>query len=345
MKTSATNRKLRVLLTGIQNKTLVPQPEFQRRLVWSNKHKLSFLKTVLEGYPFPEIYIAAGSVDSETGEGTEMLVDGQQRITTLFQYFKGSVDLKLSAEFMPYKELDEQRKLSFLEYEVVIRDLGNLPISEILEVFKRINSTNYSLNAMEIHNARYDGEFKEFGEKIANHKIFSISRFFTATEIRRMLDTQFCLSVSATMLGGYFNRIDAVETYLEKYNESFPESNDLLNQFNSVADFIILCDFDKNIRVWKKADMFTLIVELHRCFYKRKVLLKLSDTSAKLNRFYTAVDEAESSSKSTDFAYVYYKAALAASNDRGNRVRRGEVLQNVLDQTYEPQVSISSESV
>ena len=72
MKTSATNRKLRLLLTGIQNGTLLPRPEFQRRLVWSNKHKLAFLKTVLEDYPFPEIYIAAGDVNSETGEGTEM---------------------------------------------------------------------------------------------------------------------------------------------------------------------------------------------------------------------------------------------------------------------------------
>ena len=54
MKTSATNRKIRILLTAIRDGSLVPQPEFQRRLVWSNKHKRAFLKTVLEGLPFPE---------------------------------------------------------------------------------------------------------------------------------------------------------------------------------------------------------------------------------------------------------------------------------------------------
>ena len=95
MDTTASNRRLRVLLTAIGNGTLVPQPDFQRRLVWINKDKVEFIKTVLEGYPFPEIYIAAGSVDTKTGEGAEVLVDGQQRITTLFQYFKGSSDLRL----------------------------------------------------------------------------------------------------------------------------------------------------------------------------------------------------------------------------------------------------------
>ena len=90
MKTSATNRKIRVLLTAIRDGSLIPQPEFQRRLVWSNRHKRNFLTTVLEGLPFPEIYVAAGQVDPQTGEGKELLVDWQQRITTLHQYFLGS---------------------------------------------------------------------------------------------------------------------------------------------------------------------------------------------------------------------------------------------------------------
>ena len=96
MKTSATSRTIRELLTDIRNETLVPRPEFQRNLVWSNKHKSAFIKTVLDGYPFPEIYIAAGEIDPDTGEATEMLVDGQQRLATLHQYFSVSSDLRLS---------------------------------------------------------------------------------------------------------------------------------------------------------------------------------------------------------------------------------------------------------
>ena len=165
MKTVATNIKLRVLLTDIRDKKLIPRPEFQRRLVWADKHKNSFIQTVLMGYPFPEIYVAAGEVNLETGEGTQMLVDGQQRISTLNDYFIGSPDIKLSREITPYSSLSKEQKSNFLEYDVVTRDLGSIPIDSIKQVFERINSTRYALNAMEIHNARYDGELKNL-EKI-----------------------------------------------------------------------------------------------------------------------------------------------------------------------------------
>jgi uncharacterized protein with ParB-like and HNH nuclease domain len=54
------------------------------------RHKIAFIKTVLEGYPFPKVYIASGDVDLETARGNLMLVDGQQRLTTLYDYFHTS---------------------------------------------------------------------------------------------------------------------------------------------------------------------------------------------------------------------------------------------------------------
>jgi uncharacterized protein with ParB-like and HNH nuclease domain len=113
MNTSASNRRLRVLLTAIGSGTLIPQPDFQRRLVWTNKDKVEFIKTVVHGYPFPEIYIAAGKVDPKTGEGAEVLVDGQQRVTTLYQYFKGDADLRLPADLPKYADLPEEQQIAF----------------------------------------------------------------------------------------------------------------------------------------------------------------------------------------------------------------------------------------
>src|SRR5438876_9939003 len=200
MRTTATNRKLRLLLTGIRDKTLIPNPAFQRRLVWTNKDKLYFLDTVLKGYPFPEIYIASGEVDPETGEGTEMLVDGQQRITTLFEYFTNSEELKLGQDIKPYAELSQSQKLQFLEYEVVVRDLGSMDIEDIKKIFERINATSYSLNAMEIHNSRYAGEFKTFVENLTKHPFFDKHGVFTVNEVRRMRDVSFVLVFVITIM-------------------------------------------------------------------------------------------------------------------------------------------------
>jgi hypothetical protein len=117
------------------------------------RHKIAFIKTVLEGYPFPEVYIASGDVDLETARGNLMLVDGQQRLTTLYDYFHGSNDLRLK-DVIPYEKLDNAKKRDFLEYEVVVRDLGTMEIDQMKEVFRRMNSTSYALNAMEIDNPR-----------------------------------------------------------------------------------------------------------------------------------------------------------------------------------------------
>jgi hypothetical protein len=331
MDTSASNRRLRVLLTSIGNGTLIPQPDFQRRLVWTNKDKVEFIKTVLEGYPFPEIYIAAGSVDTKTGEGAEVLVDGQQRVTTLYQYFKGSADLKLPKELSAYIGLTQEQQVAFLEYKVVVRDLGNMPIAEIKEVFQRINSTSYGLNAMEIHNARYGGEFKDLAELVSEQQFFEENKVFTASDIKRMNDVMFCAGLVATIMSSYFNRDKEVEAFLEKYNESFPEKDKTLFEVQNVLSFIDRLNFPSKSRAFKKADFFTLFVELHSALIKDKLALDVSATRDRLDKFYSDVELASIGGvEDGSDADNYYKAALQASNDRSNRILRGSVISEII---------------
>jgi uncharacterized protein with ParB-like and HNH nuclease domain len=335
MDTSASNRRLRVLLTAIGNGSLVPQPDFQRRLVWTNKDKVEFIKTVLEGYPFPEIYIAAGHVDTKTGEGAEVLVDGQQRITTLYQYFKNSPDLRLPSDMRTYDELSEQDQVSFLEYKVVVRDLGNMLIDQIKQVFQRINSTSYGLNAMEIHNARYGGEFKDLAEKISQLDFFNENRVFTATDIKRMNDVLYCAGILVTVMSTYFNRDNEIEAYLSKYNEIFPDKEKKLVEITKVLTFISRLNFSPKSRAFKKADFFTLIVELYTLLIKEVRILDVSRVRSEIDLFFEQVELAAigEGDKESD-AVRYYKAALQASNDRVSRITRGEIIQSVLHKSF-----------
>lgn len=333
IKTTATNRKIRVLLTAIKNETLVPRPEFQRRLVWGNKHKRAFLDTVLKGYPFPEIYIAAGEVDPDTGEGAEMLVDGQQRITTLNQYFTGAEALILGKEIPPYGTLSKDEKTAFLEYEVVVRDLGQVGIDTIKEVFQRINSTKYSLNAMEIHNSRFDGELKQFAESISQDQFFESNRVFSASDIRRMQDVRFTLVFIITVMSTYFNRDDELESFLSAYNDEFENKDDLKKEINGVFMFIELCGFSSDSRVWKKADLFTLLVELYRSLYKKKDALNPAKVGKALSKFYAEVDGLDGGKPSDPGIAEYHKYSFQATNDRSSRVKRGEVIKAILEST------------
>lgn len=328
MRTSASNRRLRILLTAITKGALIPQPDFQRRLVWSNANKVEFIKTVLSGYPFPEIYIAAGEVDANTGEGIELLVDGQQRITTLYEYFKGSNAIKLN-DIPPYQDLNDEQKREFLEYEVVVRDLGDIPLDDVKQIFQKINSTSYGLNAMEIHNARYDGEFKRFGEDLSLNPFFEKNNVFSPTDIKRMKDVTYSLSLVVTVLSSYFERDKGLEEFLEKYNESFEQKDILIVRFNEIFDIISRMECSSH-RLFKKNDLFTLVVELYNFLFVQNKKLNILETNRNLNEFYSNVDLGVNSE--SEVARNYFNAVVQGSNNRSSRILRGNIISNFLVQ-------------
>ncbi len=327
MKTAPTNKKIRELISLVKEEKLVPRPEFQRRLVWSREDKNHFLDSVLRGYPFPEIYFADGDVDLETGAGTQLLVDGLQRVSTLIQYFDGDPDLKLTT-INSYRELDEGRKRAFLQYDVAVRDLGSLSKSEIIEVFRRLNATKYSLLDIEVNNAVYAGELKTFCERFSQNKFFENHKVFNALDYKRMGDLRFSLSIVATMLQGYFNRDDAFEELLSRYNDDFPEQEKIQERIDRTIDYIEECGFEPKSRAWKKADLFTLFSETDRMLHFSKLNTQPHELVEALESFYQSVEN--SSIGSPTLFGIYYKAALQASNDRINRVRRGLIIEGVM---------------
>lgn len=335
MKTAATNKKIRELIQAVRQGKLVPRPEFQRRLVWARDDKNHFIDTILRGYPFPEIYFADGDVDLETGEGTQLMVDGLQRVSTIIQYFEGSSDLKLTT-VPPYRDLHEDEKKAFLQYDVAVRDLGNISRDEVIEVFRRLNATQYSLLDIEVNNAVYAGALKKYAERLAAKPFFEEHSVFNALDLKRMGDLRFVLSIVITLMSGYFNRDDEFGPLLERFNDDFPLENEIDGRIQRVLDFVEECGFTSKSRVWRKADLFTLVVELDQAITIRSLALQPSSIVENLEGFYRRID-----STATNFSGVpaiYYKAALQASNDRLNRVRRGLIVSGILSQVQEDDI-------
>lgn len=348
MDTTATNKRIRELISDLDQKRLIPNPKFQRRLVWSQKHKAEFIRTVLEGMPFPEIYIAAGEVDVNTGQGHSMLVDGQQRITTLYEFFKGSPNLDLPSDIPLYSSLPDHRKKEFLEYKVVVRDLGQLPVAEVIDIFQRINSTSYSLNAIEVANARYDNDLKDLAEEVTRISFWDARRIFRLNEVKRMLDVNFALILVTTMMSDYYNRDDRVEEFLIRYNDSFDRRAQVKAEVEGTIGFVDDLQLPDGSRAWQRADLFTLLVEIHRFLFKDKIVLDQRQTRESLNCFYELVDEVKHSASPQSSLKIgptagkvpigegdlsqYYRASLQASNDRGSRIERGRILRKALSQ-------------
>ena len=252
-----------------------------------------------------------------------MLVDGLQRVNTLFEYFsaQGSFTHVVS---VPYKDLTKEEKERFLDYSVVVRDLGQITREQIVEVFRRLNSTQYTLREMEVNNAIYDGALKKFCERVSEDLFFENHRIFTATDRRRMGDVSFCLSIVGTMMRGYFNRDDEHEDLLSRFNEAFPSEREYDERIFQTLSTIEEFGFREKSRVWKKADFFTLLIEIDSAFQTLREITDRSSIRQRLEDFYDSVDDR--SEAASEVSKVYYKSALQASNDRSNRLRRGVIV-------------------
>lgn len=328
MKTSPSSLKIRHIITQTKEGKLVPRPEFQRRLVWSPEDKIRFIDTILRGYPFPEIYVANGAIDVNTGEGSQLLVDGQQRVTTIVSYFHGDPST-FGASISPYALLETDEKEAFLNYDVAVRDLGSVTSAEIIEVFKRINSTKYPLNEVEVNNAVYAGELMRLASGFAEHEFFDVHKVFRAGDIKRMGDVRFLLQVIITMLAGYFNRDDLFEQFLSDFNDHFPKREEIAQRLLTTMSFIEECGFTQKSRIWKKSDLFTAFVELDFAIGNRSIPSP-SEALERIESFYRSVEE-DGGMESTDLATaIYAKASIQASNDRANRARRGVIFSAVL---------------
>ena len=114
--TRAGDPQVTALHRNCQRGRLVLQPEFQRQYVWDRKKASRLIESVLLRVPLPIIYL------SEQPDSKEYVIDGQQRLTSLFSFIEGKFPsgdpFKLTG-LTAYKELN---KKSFAELSTELQD-------------------------------------------------------------------------------------------------------------------------------------------------------------------------------------------------------------------------------
>ena len=207
------------LQSRLQNNELDLTPDFQRQAnVWDAKRKSRLIESVLLRIPLPSFYL------SEDEEGVYAVVDGLQRLCTLFHFMDFAElnrvtgaklnplrlhDLQYLKELnnLSFNELDRkfQRRISELEITAnIIR--ASTPPAVKFNVFARLNQGGMPLYAQEIRNAIYPGQWRKKLQQLAKSKIFLD---VTAGKIKtqRQQDTELVLRfVALWQLGSSFQR-------------------------------------------------------------------------------------------------------------------------------------------
>jgi hypothetical protein len=247
--------------------TLDLRPYFQRNSVWSTRTKSYLIDTLLRGYPIPVILLQASRSLDGLRAGRRV-VDGQQRLRTLFAYVDQALlaDREESDDFTlmrshnrelagsKFRDLPTtlQDRLMSTELSVHVLD-RNVSEPRVLELFGRLNSTAKALNDQEQRNAAFKGDFKQtaYGVAYANLSRWLDWKTFSKAQIAEMREVEFTSELLAFTVNGLAAKSkSALDGVYEEYESDWASADLAHERTQSCLDTIAdLMDDRWSIRI------------------------------------------------------------------------------------------------
>jgi hypothetical protein len=210
---------------------LILQPDFQRQYVWDRKKASRLVESVLLRVPLPIIYL------SEQPDNKEYVIDGQQRLTSLFSfidgYFPNKEPFKLTG-LTAYKELNKKgfpeigEELQDRIQEYALRTVTLLKQSNAdlkFEIFERLNTGSEPLKDMELRNCVYRGSYIKLLKELAAEPDFRALLGLAAPD-KRMRDVELVLRFASFFHATYLKYAPPMKRFYNHDMERWKEISD-----------------------------------------------------------------------------------------------------------------------
>jgi hypothetical protein len=200
-----------------KRREIILNPDFQRHQVWKKvKQKSELVESILMDIPLPLIYLF------EKKDGCKEVVDGRQRLSTLFDYLNGTFalgELQILRELngKKFEHLDPMLQ-SKLEDHQIMAYIIQPPTPERIkfDIFDRVNRGGTQLNNQEMRNALYQGHATRLLNECASSEDF-IKATGGAIKSDRMKDRYLVLR----FLGFYLWRTTRLEIEYKSHIDEF----------------------------------------------------------------------------------------------------------------------------
>lgn len=239
-------------------------PTFQREFVWPERKRCELVESIIMGIPLPAFYV------KEDNEGVYVVVDGKQRLTTLFSFINGEFKLKglkilRSLNGKKFSDLLPVQQNKIEDYTLQLNVIKP-PTSDrvVFDLFDRVNRGGVNLNNQEMRNALYQGTATKLLDELAQYQEFK-----EATEN----------AVSAKHMKDRYIILRFLAFYMWHKQISFDEKNNALQYRSDMEDFL-----GETMRfINRQAEDSALVVKLKEVFKKTMLLAK--DTIVVLGGF------------------------------------------------------------
>ena len=229
--TRAGDPQVRALHDKKKRGKLILQPDFQRQFVWDRKKASRLVESVFLRVPLPIIYL------SEQPDGKEYVIDGQQRLTSLFSFVDGTFPegdpFKLTG-LTAYKELNKKtfaeigEELQDRIQDYTLRTVTLLRQSDAdlkFEIFERLNTGSEPLNDMELRNCVYRGSYNALLKELAGDADFRALLGMTRPD-KRMRDVGLVLRFASFFHKTYLQYAPPMKRFYNQDMEAWKNISD-----------------------------------------------------------------------------------------------------------------------
>ena len=215
------------------------KPELQRKYVWTKKEASKFIDSILLVLPVPSIFLA------KTKDDKRLIVDGYQRIMTVYDYMEGifsgdkkvfklsnTEDINSVWRGKAFNELTEELKRRIRTspiHAIVFEQKSPSNDTGMYQIFERINTGGRTLKPQEIRNCVYHGDFNRLLFELNKYKTWRII-LNSEKEDSRMADVELILRFYAFSDIIFRNEINQNQIILSKF------LNEYMGDFNTLSE-------------------------------------------------------------------------------------------------------------
>lgn len=255
------------------------EPDFQRDSVWQLRDRQKLIESVLQHYPIPSIFLYKRV--NEDGRIIFDVIDGKQRIETLLMFqgigkFRGkrftvrvpitTDDGNDDGEDWDWSRLQKRgHEHLVMGYEIQTVEIEG-GLSDIFELFVRINSTGKSLTSAEVRHAKYfRSNFLKTADQLANkHKTYFLQILKEGPVSRKKHIELVCELLASIHNGGPIDKKKAIDKIIgglsidkrtlercaKEFTQTFMVFRKMFPEINST-------------RFTKVADLYSLFLLVH----------------------------------------------------------------------------------
>ncbi len=325
-------------------------PGFQRRDAWNIEKKSRFIESLYLGLPIPQLVLA----EDKNNRGRYIVVDGKQRLTTIFQYinnkFKPKDTILSFANNLLYSEVqinNQQQSEYFLNQTVRSVILKNWKSESLLySIFYRLNSGSLPLSPQELRAALKPGPVMEaiasYAESSPGIKLI----FKKAKPDPRMKDVELLLRyISFTLFadsydGDFKGFLDKTCDYFNKDWDS--RKNQLFDSFKRFEESVEQCQIIFNSNSFKRFTIDTWETRFSRAVFDVQTYFINNDTLKDINidmrgrivskfqylcksdsDFYRSITSNTNNMQNTTTRFVVFGRAIEELTGRKNLIPQG----------------------